>query len=248
MTWSGPYEIVNPHGRGGMVVVCDHASNVLPPELPDLGVSAHDMRRHIAWDIGAGPIARRLSALFDAPAVLCGTSRLVIDCNRRPGDPTLVPAISDGTRIPANEDLPEAERARRVETYYRTYHEACRRVLDARCRAGERPLFVSVHSMTDRMNGHHRPWEISFSSNEERGATAAVIAALRRVEGLMVGDNEPYDMNPAEDYTTPEHALARGLNYLQVEFRQDLVADETGQARFATLLADAIRQAGVLPG
>ena len=83
MNWTAPFEIVNPQGSGPVVIVCDHASNALPPEVADLGVSAADMQRHIAWDIGAGAIARSLAEVFDAPAILCGTSRLVIDCNRQ---------------------------------------------------------------------------------------------------------------------------------------------------------------------
>ena len=132
--------------------------------------------------------------------------------------------MSDGIRIPANEGLADSERQARIGNYFTPYHDACRRMFDAKC-AVARPLFVSVHSMTDRMNGEFRPWEIAFSSDQNRRATAPALAALARVPGLVVGDNQPYNMEPGQDYTTPEHALPRGLDYLQVEFRQDLVAD-----------------------
>ena len=128
-------------------------------------------------------------------------------------------------------------------TYFNSYHSACRNVIEARCGAGQRPLFVSVHSMTDGMNGKYRPWEISLSSNDNRHATDPALAALRNSEGVAVGDNQPYDMDPAEDYSTPVHALARGLDYLQVEFRQDLVATEVGQMRYAAIFADAVSAA-----
>jgi predicted N-formylglutamate amidohydrolase len=246
MSWTAPFEIVNPRGRTPLVIVCDHASNALPPELGDLGVSAADIQRHIAWDIGALPIALRLAELFDAPAILCGTSRLVIDCNRQLRDPTLIPPVSDGTAVPANEKLTPGERQRRIDTYFHPYHDACRRVISARAEKGKKPLFLSIHSMTERMNGSYRPWEISFSSNENRRATAPVLSALREMPGLVVGDNQPYDMDPAQDYTTPEHALSRGLDYLQVEFRQDLVGAPEGQERFAMILAAGIRESGVL--
>jgi predicted N-formylglutamate amidohydrolase len=246
MNWTGPFQIAVPQGKAPMVIVCDHASNAVPPEIGDLGVSALDMLRHIAWDIGAAPIARRLAQLFDAPAILCGTSRLVIDCNRKLDEPTLIPLKSDGTVIPANADLSPAERRHRIDAYFQTYHDACRRIMAGKLDRGERPLFLSIHSMTDRINGGHRPWEISLSSNEDRRATDAVLAVLRRVPGLVVGDNEPYDMDPVADYSTPEHALAHGLDYLQVEFRQDLVATVEGQERFAMILAQAIRESEIL--
>ena len=246
MNWTTPFDIVNPDGAAAIVIVCDHASNAVPPAIGDLGVGPKDMQRHIAWDIGALPIAMRLAELFDAPAVLCGTSRLVIDCNRKLDDPTLIPIASDGTVIPGNQDLSEAERLHRVDAYFAPYHEACRQVVKGKCASGERPLFLSIHSMTDRMNGGHRPWEISLSSDANRKATDPVLAALKQMPGLAVGDNEPYDMDPLVDYSTPEHALAHGLDYLQVEFRQDCVAQTYGQERFAKILAQAIRSSGIL--
>jgi predicted N-formylglutamate amidohydrolase len=246
MSWTAPFDRVNPMGKAALVIVCDHASNALPPEIGDLGVGAKDMQRHIAWDIGAAAIACHLVEIFDAPAVLCGTSRLVIDCNRKLRDPTLIPPISDGIIVPANQGLSPEQRQRRIEAYFQSYHQACREMIEARCSKGERPLFLSVHSMTDQMNGKHRPWEISLSSNQNRGATAPVLAALRDVEGLVVGDNEPYDMDPTVDYSTPEHALSRGLDYLQVEFRQDLVASSGGQEDYAKVFAEALTRSGVL--
>lgn len=246
MTWTRPFDIVNPQGKAALVIVCDHASNEVPPEIGDLGVSAADMQRHIAWDIGALPIALHLAKAFDAPAVLCGTSRLVIDCNRKLDDPTLIPPVSDGTVIPANQKLTPEARAQRIETYFNSYHDACRKIMGERLARGERPLFLSVHSMTDRINGTHRPWEIALSSNENRTATDPVLGALRKLPGLVVGDNQPYDMDPNADYSTPEHALAHGLDYLQVEFRQDCVTTREGQKRFASIFAEAIRTSGIL--
>jgi len=243
MKWTGPFEIVNAAGRAPLVIACDHASNAVPPEIVHFGVSAADMQRHIAWDIGAAPIARMLAGAFDAPAILCGTSRLVIDCNRQLRDPTLIPATSDGTVVPGNESLSPEQRAQRISAYFDTYHQACRQIIDARCADGRRPLFLAVHSMTDRMKGKLRPWEIALSSNENRRATDPALAVLRKLDGVVIGDNEPYDMNIDEDYSTPEHALSRGLDYLQVEFRQDVVATPQGQKRFAELFIPAVAAA-----
>jgi len=243
MKWTGPFEIVNAAGRAPLVIACDHASNAVPPEVGSLDVGDADMQRHIAWDIGAAAISRHLAKAFDAPAILCGTSRLVIDCNRQLRDPTLIPLTSDGTAVPANERLTSEHRARRISAYFDTYHDACRGVLASRCAAGRRPLFLAVHTMTDRMKGKFRPWEIALSSNDNRLATDPALAVLRKVDGILVGDNEPYDMNTDEDYSTPEHALSRGLDYLQVEFRQDMVATPEGQRHFAEIFVPAIAAA-----
>jgi predicted N-formylglutamate amidohydrolase len=246
MNWAAPFEIVNPQGKTAIVIVCDHASNALPPAIGDLGVSPKDMQRHIAYDIGAAPIALQLAEFFDAPAILCGTSRLVIDCNRQLRDPTLIPPVSDGTVVPANENLTPEERGRRIDSYFHPYHNACRQMIAAQMQRGQRPLFLSIHSMTDRMNGAYRPWEISLSSNENRRATVPVLCALKAMPGFVVGDNEPYNMDPEQDYSTPEHALSRGLDYIQVEFRQDLVATRKGQDRFAEIFAEGLRKSGIL--
>ena len=243
MKWAGPFEVVNATGHAPLVIACDHASNAVPPEIGNLGVSDADMQRHIAWDIGAAAISRHLAKAFDAPAILCGTSRLVIDCNRQLRDPTLIPVVSDGTVVPGNEGLSSEQRAQRISAYFDSYHEACREILAARCDIGRRPLFLAVHSMTDRMRGKFRPWEIALSSNENRRATDPALMVLLQLDGVVVGDNEPYDMNIDEDYSTPEHALWRGLDYLQVEFRQDVVATSEGQKRFAELFMPAVAAA-----
>jgi predicted N-formylglutamate amidohydrolase len=77
-----PVELVNDGGRSSAVLVCDHASNRVPQQLGTLGLDAAQLADHIGWDPGAAEVARRLSTLLDAPLVLSGYSRLVIDCNR----------------------------------------------------------------------------------------------------------------------------------------------------------------------
>ena len=47
-------------------------------------------------------------------------------------------------------------------------------------------------------------------------------------------------MEPGADYTTPEHALRRGLEYLQVEFRQDLIGTEAAAHGWADTFVAAL--------
>jgi predicted N-formylglutamate amidohydrolase len=238
-----PFTLLNQAGAAAIVIICDHASNLVPPHLGDLGLGRHELQQHIAWDIGAAGIARILAQDLDSPAILCGTSRLVIDCNRHPHDPKAMPEVSDGIVIPGNRNLDGAARQARVAAYFNPYHDAIEAVIAARLRAGQRPLVLSVHSMTAQMSsGTFRPWQIALSSNERREATDRMLAILRRHAGITVGDNQPYNMDPAEDYSTPVHALARDLPYLQVEFRQDEVADAAGIRRWATLFGAAMRE------
>jgi predicted N-formylglutamate amidohydrolase len=232
--------ILRPQGSGLFVLFCDHATNYLPAELADLGLPASELARHIAWDIGAAGVTEALSEILDAPAILCGVSRLVIDCNRQLDASDLIPEVSDGTVIPGNLRLDQADRAARIERWFHPYHEAVESVFLAREATGVQSVAVSIHSMTASLGGERRPWQIALSSYLDRGLTDAVLAALRHPGDVVVGDNQPYDLDPEVDYSTPFHALRRKLPYLQVEFRQDEIADAASQRRWAVRLAHTL--------
>ena len=160
--------ILRPRGSGSFVLFCDHAGNRVPPDLHSLGLPSSELARHIAWDIGAAGVTGLLSAIFDAPAILCETSRLVIDCNRHPDASDLIPEATDGTVIPGNLHLSEAERAGRLERWFHPYHEAVESVLLEREARGAPSIAVSIHSMTPVLAGQPRPWQISLSSHLDR--------------------------------------------------------------------------------
>lgn len=232
--------ILRPQGSGRFVFFCDHASNDIPAELHGLGLPASELARHIAWDIGAAGVTEVLSEIFDSPAILCNISRLVIDCNRHLEASDLIPEVSDGTVIPGNLHLSEAEKTIRLDRWFRPYHDAIESVLLEREARGVPSIAVSVHSMTASLAGQPRPWQIALSSYLDRSLADPVLAALRRPGDIEVGDNQPYDLDPQVDYTIPFHAIRRGLRHLQVEFRQDEIADAIGQARWALRFAHAI--------
>jgi len=232
---------LRPSGSSPFVLFCDHASNFVPAELHDLGLPPSELARHIAWDIGAAGVTEVLSEIFDAPAVLCGTSRLVIDCNRHLDAPTLIPEVSDGTVIPGNLHLDDAARANRIERWFRPYHDAVEAIFLARETRGVPSIAISIHSMTPSLGGVPRPWQISLSSHLDRTLADPLLASLRRPGDIVVGDNQPYNLDPKMDYSTPFHALRRGLPHLQVEFRQDEIADRASQQRWAVRFSEALR-------
>ncbi len=227
------YRILRPDGKGRFVILCDHASNRIPAELEDLGLPAAELQRHIAWDIGAAGITGELSKIFDAPAILCGTSRLVIDCNRQLNAPDLIPEVSDGTTIPGNRNLTGQARRQRIESWFEPYHAAIESILASR---GD-SIVLSIHSMTESLAGQVRPWPIALSSHEDRTLVEPMLEALRQYNA---GDNQPYDLDPAIDYSIPYHAMRRNMRYLQVEFRQDEVANPSGELLWATRFAKAL--------
>lgn len=234
--------ILRPLASGRFVLFCDHASNYIPEELHHLGLPAPELARHIAWDIGAAGVTEALSEIFDAPAILCNTSRLVIDCNRQLHAPDLIPEVSDGTVIPGNLYLTEAARAARIERWFHPYHAAVESVLLEREARSAPSIAVSIHSMTPSLAGQPRPWQIAISSHLDRRLADPVLAALRRPGDVAVGDNQPYDLDPEVDYSIPFHALRRGLPHIQVEFRQDEIQDATTQYQWALRFAQTLME------
>jgi predicted N-formylglutamate amidohydrolase len=231
---------LRPQGASAFVFLCDHASNHVPAELRSLGLGPAELVRHIAWDIGVAGVTETLSEIFDAPAILCTTSRLVIDCNRQFNAVDLIPEVSDGTIIPGNLHLGEVEKTARLQRWFHPYHDAVEAVLLERIRRGVTTVAVSIHSMTPALAGVPRPWQIALSSHLDRSLADPLLAALRRPGDAVVGDNQPYDLDPAVDYSIPFHALRRNLPHIQVEFRQDEVSNEDGQRRWARRFAQAL--------
>jgi len=237
-----PYRLINEDGPSPLIIICDHASNRVPAAYGDLGVPAAEFERHIAWDIGAAAITEILARRFDAPAILSEVSRLLIDCNRRFEDPSLTPAISDGTEVPANRNLSKGEREKRWLTYHQPYHQAIWTAVERKLAIGQRPILIAIHSMTRVLKGIARPWQITICWLHDQRLSAPMLDALRARPGIAVGDNQPYLLDLYEDYSVPVHAMRRGLKHLLVEFRQDEVADNAGQKRWADLFGDCLEQ------
>lgn len=231
-----PVERVNAEGKAPVLITCDHASRRVPKALHNLGVDAASLKLHIGWDIGAAEVSRHLARKLDAPAVLAGYSRLVIDCNRDLDDPTSMPAASDGVPVPGNKDLTPAARALRVEALFKPYHEAIERALEGFTARGVHPAVLSIHSFTPVMNGFQRPWHIGILWDKDPRMAVPILAALKREAGLVVGDNEPYSAREPAGYTVRTHAEKRGLPHLNVELRQDLVGTDAGTTEWADRL------------
>lgn len=245
-----PFIIVNEAARAPVLIHCDHASRHIPASYDNLGLGADQLERHIAWDIGAGEVSRRLANLLEATAVLCGTSRLVIDCNRPFWADSSIPLHSDGVIIPGNNALDEAERQQRIERYFHPYHdEIARRIKigvhagtgpKTGAGAGHGPALISIHSFTPVMDGFERPWHVGMLWDKDDSLAVPVIRELRRDGTLCVGANKPYDGANPPGYALHTHAADNGLPIAVFEIRQDLIDTEQGAARWAQILATAL--------
>jgi predicted N-formylglutamate amidohydrolase len=230
-------------GRSDFVIVADHASARIPRRLANLGLPDSELRRHIAWDIGALGVARRVAEALDAPLVAQNYSRLVIDCNRDPKVETSIPRISELREIPGNIRLSAAEIAARRAEIFDPYHRRIRELLDGRQATGRRTILVAQHTMTDLYKRDRRRMHAAVLYNRDRRFAAAVLEMLRREQHLIIADNEPYFVSDETDYTIPHHAEARLLPHVELEVRQDLVADEAGQTEWGRRIARVLRDA-----
>jgi predicted N-formylglutamate amidohydrolase len=230
-------------GRSNFVIVVDHAAQRIPRRLNDLGLPAAELQRHIAWDIGALEVARQVAAALDAPLVAQNYSRLVIDCNRDPKVPTSIPHMSESTVIPGNLRLSDADIAARRTEIFEPYHQRIRALLDARAAAGRPTILVAQHSMTNVYHGVRREMHAAVLYNRDRRFAGLVLDRLRREAGLNIGDNQPYFVSDETDYTVPRHGEARGLPYVEIELRQDLVGDAAGQAEWGRRIARVLQEA-----
>jgi len=238
--WPEAVEVLNEGGGAGIVLLCEHASNHMPARYDRLGLEAPHLRRHIAWDIGAAEVTRRLSARLDAPAFLSTYSRLLIDLNRPLGSPGSIPLRSEDTDIPGNAGIDEEERARRAAVMFTPFHDAVARHLDARQAAGRPTRIVTIHSFTPVFLGEGRPWHAGVLYDRAGALGEAILAGLRADPSLNVAANVPYVISADADYAVPVHGDRRGIEAVLVEIRQDLLADEAGIAEWAGRMTAAL--------
>ena len=237
-----PVEEVEGALDSGVLVICDHASNAFPPGYGALGLPREALERHIAYDIGAAWLTRRLAERLGAPAVLSTFSRLLIDPNRGHDDPTLVMRISDGALVPGNARIDEAEVERRRRLFWAPYRDAVEAKVEAMIAAGKPPAIVSMHSFTPLWKGFPRPWKVGVLWDADPRLPRALLRALSEETDLLpeeIGDNEPYDGALAGD-TIDDIATRRGLSNALIEVRQDLIAIREDAEDWADRLARLI--------
>lgn len=234
-----PFEIFNEDGTAPILLVCDHASWAIPRSMGQLGLEPRAFDLHIAYDLGAAELTRLLASRLNAPAVLAGYSRLLIDCNRQPGDPQSIPEVSDGVMIPGNQNLNEAEQAARAEAFHWPYHHAIDRIFAHLRRIGPEPLLFSVHTFTPSLGGQDRFWDVGILWNRDPRLAVPLISLLREHDRFHVGDNEPYSGKDIA-YTINLHAAAAGLANAAIEVRQDHCEKPEELTRWAEVIGAAL--------
>ncbi|WP_115527170.1 MULTISPECIES: N-formylglutamate amidohydrolase [Xanthomonas] len=231
------FTVHNAQAASPWLLIADHAGQRVPARLANLGLPQQELDRHIGWDIGIAQVTRLLANALDAIAITQTYSRLVIDCNRPDDAASRMPEISDGTSIPGNLALTDADRQQRIDAIFAPYHARIAAELDARAQRAQPTLLVSMHSFTPVMADNARPWHAGVLYHRDARLAHRLLDALRAEPDLVVGDNQPYAVSDATDYAIPVHGEGRDLLHVELEIRQDLIGDATGQQAWADRLA-----------
>lgn len=240
------YEVVR--GAGPLVFSCEHAARALPPDLGDLGIPPEVLDSHWGWDRWALDVLSRFAPAAAATTVAARLSRLVLDVNRGPDEPTLV---RDHAEVPlsGNHGLLPAQVAARVARFHAPYHAALDREL-ARVVAAqgrERVTYVAFHSFTGRFGAQDRAFDVGLLFDAHEPLVERVRAALA-ARGLRVRLNEPYSGMRGEIYAAARHGRAHGVAYFEVELNQDVLEDEAARVRVAEDFRALIAADALAPG
>ena len=238
--WPAPVERINEEGNCPIILVCEHASNHIPAEYDGLGLAPPDLSRHIAWDIGAAAVARRLSWLLNAPAFLGTYSRLLIDLNRPLDSATSIPDHSEATIIAGNHNLSPAERRRRQDMIFAPFQAAVAELIDRRALTGRPSLLVAIHSFNPTFLGEPRPWHAGVLFGEAETLGRRLVAELAREPDLVVAANQPYSVSREEDYSILVHGDDRNIPSILIELRNDGLATPNGVKAWVDRLAGAL--------
>jgi predicted N-formylglutamate amidohydrolase len=239
----GPVSTYNSQEKSSFLLAVDHGGNLIPRALGRLGLTETDCRRHIAWDIGIAGLARLLADQLKANLIEQNYSRLVIDCNRPLDADASIATVSEDTAIPGNAHVSNGERKARAREIFEPYHAQIAAELDRRRGANLPTALISLHSFTPVFKGVSRPWHAGVLYNRDPRLARPLLALLDADDDLLVGDNAPYLVSDATDYTIPVHGERRGLPHALVEIRQDLIEDESGQREWAVRLARLLPKA-----
>lgn len=228
-----------------VVVTCEHASFAVPADCPSLGVSDEVLRDHVSWDPGAKALAESVARRLDAPAVMGHCSRLVVDLNRSPDNPAVIPASSFGVPVPGNQALPECARTDRLAKFHAPYwSEVARRIDRAVSRHGY-VIHVSVHSFTPRMDPEGRRFDVGLLFHPERRQEVRI--ALQAKEHLMSAGwstelNRPYS-GDMDGIATPHRGRMSDDTYacLEVEANQGRMT-EGWERPLAGAIAEVVKK------
>ncbi|WOO41205.1 N-formylglutamate amidohydrolase [Rubellicoccus peritrichatus] len=240
---TSPVAIINAEAVSDFVLICEHAGNLIPGHLDNLGLDKDELTRHIAWDIGAEGVARSMAELLQAPLIMQRYSRLVYDCNRPPSADDAMPARSELTDIPGNQNIITIDRDWRIRKIYQPFENTITSRIDTLLKAGRKPTIVTVHTFTPVYKGKQRTLDLGLLFNQDDQLAQAMLRQSSLLPDYDIRLNQPYGPKDGVMHTVMQHAEPHGLPYVMIEIRNDHVSTKEKQQRWAHMLNEMIQQA-----
>ncbi len=210
-----------------VVVTAEHATNNVPAELGDLGLSRSARESHIAWDAGSAEVARAVSATFKTPWLAGEVSRLVVDLNRSATNPRVVPTRSFGVAIPGKHGLSKAQIRDRIETHWRPFRALARERIAEVLRHGDRCLHLSIHTFVPQLGRDMRDYDFGVLYDPSRPLERELAAELVRhwrSSGWSARRNAPY-RGVADGHATGLRRELADVRYAGLEIEVDLLPE-----------------------
>lgn len=230
-------------GCNPLLLPADHAGRRIPPALSDLGLDAAVRARHIAWDIGIHPVTERLTQSLSAAAIAQTCSCLVIDCNRRPSLASSIPEISETTAIPGNQNVSPIERTPHLLAIFEPYHAAIAAETAARQSRSQPTLHIAMRSFTLVFKSMSRQMHAAVLYNYSPRLSRALATLMRAETEITITENDRYSLSDETELGVHFHFKWNGLDYIEIEIRQDLITDHQGLAGLADRLAHLLPRA-----
>lgn len=245
LNWEEPdvVEVIGAPAGGAALILCEHASNLVPERYGDLGLSAAARESHAAWDPGARAVALHLARALGAPLVAARVSRLVYDCNRPPEAASAMPDRVETIEVPGNRGLSAQQRDDRAAAVYVPFCREVARVIAARKAAGVPTALITVHSFSPLWFGRPRACEIGILHDSDTVLADAMLAEAHRLPHRQIRRNEPYGPKDGVTHSLQVHGLAQGLRNVMIEIRNDLLQGEAAQRRMADEVLSMLRPA-----
>ena len=210
-----------------LLFCCDHASNLIPNQYKKLGLKDKILKSHIAYDIGAQTLTKKLSSIFKTNAVLAKYSRLFIDLNRDKNHINLITEKSDGVEIPGNKNLSKSEKLNRINNFHETYHKELKSTLKNMdklflCKTS----LICIHSFTASLqNKKKRPWEIGLLYRDDKSLYKPISQYLNSNSNYKIGKNKPYSGYEDVNYTMTYHGELDKRPFISIEVRNDILSN-----------------------
>ncbi len=240
----GPaYSVTNETGKNRVILVCEHASNRVPRELNQLGLSEDQLQSHIAWDPGASDLAQLLSSALDATLIEARFSRLVYDCNRPPEAVSVMPAKTEFCDVPGNQDIGVADRLSRTCDIYLPFHGEFARLIATKRARGIAPVIVTIHSFTPVFNGETRNVEIGYLHGDDKRLAEAMLSVSSKSTRYDIRLNQPYGPTDGVLHSIEKQNDDTDIPYVMIEVRNDLLTSNDNRENIYALLSNSISEA-----